>query len=138
MSPTSYQAAPPSTTTIAEQSNSVKFVANRLPFLVLSFPKFPSPARVRSPVHRGPFTARMHVVNPRAGLVRAQYRIPHMRHPIFLMAHRIVRDLAQVVSLHQIVKRLWSLLLIQRVIVDRLAHRLHALLQHSLPLALDP
>ena len=37
MSPTSYQAAPPRTTTIAEQSNSVKFVANRLPFLVLSF-----------------------------------------------------------------------------------------------------
>src|ERR1700756_3027517 len=99
MSPTSYQAAPPRTNPIPDQSNSVKFVDNRLPLLVLSFPSFPSPARVCSPVHPGPFAARMHVVHARAGLIGAQHRIPDMRDPIFLMAHRIDRDLAQVMSL---------------------------------------
>src|SRR5580704_8185503 len=137
MSPTSYQAAPPRTTTIAEQPTSVKFPAIRPAFLVFLFPNLHSPGRIRSPVTPVLFAPRMHVVHARAALIRAQHRIPDMHDPIFLPANRINRHLTQVVTIDQIVQRLRSLLLVQREIINRLPHRLQVLLQHRFPRVLD-
>src|ERR1700730_19274667 len=97
MSPTSYQAAPPRTTTIAEQPNSVKFVMVQPAFAVLKFPAIRLPRRVRSPIAPVLFAARMHVINPRAGLVRTQHHIPNVRDPIFPLAHGVNGNLAHVV-----------------------------------------
>src|ERR1700675_1096789 len=137
MSPTSYQAAPPRTTTIAEQRNSVKLVIYGLACPVCSSSKIRLPGRIRSSVAPAYLATRMHVVNTRAGLIGAQHGIPDMRDPIFFLANRVDRNLPQVVSVHQVVKRLRSLLLIQRVIIDGLAHRLQVLLQHRFPGALN-
>src|SRR6266849_1031177 len=102
MSPTSYQAAPPRTTTIAEPPTPVKFP----PCLQAALPNsassiIPLPRRIRSSVAPRLFAARMHVVNARARLIRAQHRISDMRDPIFLMAHRVDGHLAQVVRFYQ-------------------------------------
>src|SRR5579885_792212 len=160
MSPTSYQAAPHRTSTIAELPPSVKFhdmfpiwrrfalrlcslealhatpldapACGKMPGLKSGHYKEILPGGIGGPVQGVLLAAGMHVVHARAGLVRAQNGIADVHHPIILVADRVERYFAQVMCLHQIVQRLRRLLLVQRIIVDGLPHGLQVLFQHGL------
>src|SRR5579883_1809405 len=130
MSPTSYQAAPPRTSTIAELPPSVKFhdmfpIWRRFALRLCSL----------EALHATPLDAPACGKMP--GLKSGHYKeiLPGgIGGPVqgILVADRVERYFAQVMCLHQIVQRLRRLLLVQRIIVDGLPHGLQVLFQHGL------
>src|ERR1700680_4681400 len=74
----------------------------------------------------------MHIHHPGAGLVRAQHYFIELWLPIFCLSHRVGRHNAQISSFLQSLDGLRSRLLIERVVIDSLAHHLQILLQGSL------
>ena len=127
MSPTSYQAAPPRTSTIADAALSVKFCKTKSISL-----KEELPGTVGSAVAADRLRAGMYIVNACAGLLGGHHRIARVKDPIVLLGDRVGRDLAQVASLHEILKRLRSLLFIQGVAIDGFPHRHQVFFEHSL------
>ena len=69
MSPTSYQAAPPRTFTIAEAERSVKLGNVKNSFLS----EENLPGTIRSAVAADRIRSRMHIVNASAGLLRGKH-----------------------------------------------------------------
>src|SRR5260370_4468687 len=103
MSPTSYQAAPPRVSTIADARVSVKplqtgsmipaaFRGNHLPLVV------------RRTLERRDFArVRMNIDQSRARLIRAQHDAVVLLRPVRRTGHRILGDPSKGTRLHQIV-----------------------------------
>src|SRR6266849_8412128 len=88
MSPTSYQAAPPRTTTIADAYASVK--PHHTGPMILRFGAEKLPRVVRRVLEGRNFGGiRMNVHHARARLIRAQHHGVILRHPILCSRYRI-------------------------------------------------
>src|SRR5712664_1702020 len=101
MSPTSYQAAPPRTTTISDAYASVK--PHQTGPMILRFGTEKLPLVVRRVLEGRNFGGiRMNVHHARARLIRAQHHGVVLRHPILCSRYRISRHGTQIAGLHEI------------------------------------
>src|SRR5712692_4189003 len=129
MSPTSYQAAPPRTTTISDAGASVK------PLQLARFSDSASeqlPLVVRRVLEgRNSRGIRMHVNHASTRLIRTPHHAVILRHPILCSRYRISRDRTQVAGLHEILERLWCRLFIESIIFNRGTNRLEIMPQYG-------
>ena len=79
----------------------------------------------------------MHIDHPRGYLIRTHYHIVEDRVPVFGLLHGIHRNFPQITCLLKVVKRLRRRLLVQRVVVNRLAQYLQIVFQHGFSRTLD-
>src|SRR5260370_17232603 len=75
----------------------------------------------------------MDIDHSSARLLRTQDHTVVLRNPVRRTAHRILGNHSEVARLHQIFEGLWRRLLVERVVIDRLAHGLQVLLHRTFP-----
>src|SRR5271154_2349246 len=102
MSPTSYQAAPPRTTTIADADAPVKLQPVKAEISANSRKSLPGV--VRGAVQRSVSAVGMQVSHTGVILVRTQHHIVEHRHPVGLMRHGIDGNRMQILRLQQIIE----------------------------------
>ena len=74
----------------------------------------------------------MNVGHARACLIRTQHHAVELWHPIRRTGHGVLRYLAQIARLHQILQRLRRRLFVQSKIINRLAYHHQVLMQRRL------
>src|SRR5712692_3437035 len=123
MSPTSYQAAPP-----RDYSSYRKSIVWSTRALL--------PTAIRRAVKRRHLVrSRVHISDPRPGLVRAELNVIKDDLPVFLARDRIVGHRANILRADQVIQRSRRLLLVVSKLVNGLAHHKQVLSQGPFPAA---